>query len=329
MVLGIDGGGTRTRCLIADRDGSVLGQGEQGTSNPFYGDDARLEEVLAQAVWLAIQNADAVSRLDGRIEAIWAGVAGVAESQKGALVEAMLRRIVQHPPGGVWPAALKPPNPDLPVGVSSDFLTALVAGAGERRGVVVISGTGSVMYGETEDGRSFRAGGWGPYLDDAGSGNQIGHQALRAVVQAYDGRAAQTLLTDLILAEWQMKNPRALFRHILAQPPTPARVAQLVGPVQTAALAGDKTAQGLLTAAGQGLAQGVGAVARQLELGATPFSVVLSGGVLQNVEMVVTSFEQALGQVFPLAQSVRLTQSPAMGAVRLALHSMHHLADLT
>ena len=76
---------------------------------------------------------------------------------------------------------------------STTRLWRLVAGVGDEPGVVLIAGTGSIAYGVNHDGFAARAGGWGYVLGDEGSGYWIGRQALAAVVREADGRGPKTL----------------------------------------------------------------------------------------------------------------------------------------
>ena len=73
-----------------------------------------------------------------------------------------------------------------------------MAGVKEGVGVVLIAGTGSMAYGRDATGAHARSGGWGRLLADEGSGYWLGHQLLRRIVQAADGRAPKTALTELL-----------------------------------------------------------------------------------------------------------------------------------
>jgi N-acetylglucosamine kinase-like BadF-type ATPase len=66
----------------------------------------------------------------------------------------------------------------------------------------VISGTGSIAWGKTRDGRIARAGGWGHLIGDEGSGYAIGRDALNAVFRHVDGRGEKTVLTQKALAHF-------------------------------------------------------------------------------------------------------------------------------
>src|SRR6188508_2378169 len=82
--------------------------------------------------------------------------------------------------------------------VVNDAAIALVAGAEERVGIVILAGTGSIAYGADREGHTARSGGYGFLLADEGSGYWLGHQALRAAVRSADGRGPQSALAALV-----------------------------------------------------------------------------------------------------------------------------------
>ena len=89
--------------------------------------------------------------------------------------------------------------------VVNDALIALVAGARDEPGIVIIAGTGSIVYGRNAAGEAARAGGWGHMIGDEGSGYWIGREALAAVMRGGDGRGPETGA--------HRRDPRALRRR--------------------------------------------------------------------------------------------------------------------
>ena len=186
-VLGIDGGGTKTVCVLADSDGKVIGHGSGGTTNPNLVSTPEINETLQKAILEAIQN---LSEL--QIEAVCAGIAGVGASEEKQIeVSNVIRQILSTPP--FCNVLSERFNQSLNIEVVSDAVIALVAGAGMRHGIVAISGTGAVVYGETVKGQKIKVGGWGHLLDE-GSGYEIGRIAQKEVLEAYDVSGKTTLL---------------------------------------------------------------------------------------------------------------------------------------
>src|SRR5438045_2968301 len=140
----------------------------------------------------------AIGDRDVRPAAICLGIAGVDRPDDTAAVHSIMRRI----------------GAKAQVVVVNDALVALVAGAGDSPGVVVVAGTGSIAYGRDAAGRAARAGGWGYLLGDEGGGFWIGRSALTAVVRQFDGRGPSTRLTDMVLEEMQLGNPTELIHAV-------------------------------------------------------------------------------------------------------------------
>ena len=91
-----------------------------------------------------------------------------------------------------------------------DAALLLAAGTPDGWGVAVVAGTGSMAFARGTDGRTARAGGWGPLLGDEGSGYALALSGLRAAARAADGRAQATLLTDRLLAACGLSRPEDL-----------------------------------------------------------------------------------------------------------------------
>ena len=300
VVVGVDGGGSKTTALVADVDGRVLGRGTAGPSNyHVIGVDAAYAALDA-----AVQAALAGS--DGRPAALCLGMAGVARPADQAVIRA-------------W-AAVR--YPGVPLTITHDARLVLAAGTPEGRGIAVLCGTGSMIYGEDAHGHVTRADGWGYLLGDDGSGYAIGRAALRAVARAADGRGPQTALTGAILAHWSLAKPQDLIGYVYAPTTHRADIAALAELVQTVALQPDAVAQDILRRAGQELAIGAQAVVRQLKwTDAVPCA--LAGSVLVKGKTVAAAFEAAATELGLHLAPLAPVREPAQGAVRLARALLH------
>ena len=159
IYLGIDGGGSKTSCLIGDET-SVLGTGTGGASNVVRVGEAQARESLASA----IRQACTVANLNpSQISSVCVGLAGAARTEISELVKRIVSELV---PGKVK--------------VVGDNVIALEAAFGGGPGVIVIAGTGSIAYGRNREGQTARAGGWGFAISDEGSGHWIGRTAVAA-----------------------------------------------------------------------------------------------------------------------------------------------------
>ncbi len=296
-VLGIDAGGTKTVCLLADDRGVVLAEARGGGANLQAHGELEVEKVLHHVMDTALGNRDI------RLSAICLGIAGVDRPQDAEAVRGIMRRI------GAKTRTL----------VVNDALVALVAGAGENPGVVLIAGTGSIAYGRDASGHAARAGGWGYLLGDEGSGFWIGRRALSAIVRAADGRGPTTQLTDLVMNRLKLVRPSDLIRETYYRDLRRTAIAGLAPLVQQARDNGDAVAAEILKQAAAELTAAAASVVNKLEMRGEVFPTILAGGIFKAVPWLADEVIRLMSEIAPRSQASVLTVEPALGAVRLAL----------
>jgi N-acetylglucosamine kinase-like BadF-type ATPase len=296
-VLGIDAGGTKTVCLLARGDGTIVGQARAGGANLQAEGELAVEKVLHTVM------DEAVDGRPSEIAAICLGMAGVDREADGAVIRAIMRRI------GAKARTI----------VVNDALVALVAAVDEAPGIVVICGTGSIAYGRSARGVAARSGGWGYLLGDEGSGYWIGCRTLQAVARAADGRGPATALTARVLARFGVARPSGLIPEIYDRPLRHHVLAQLAREAEQARSEGDAVAVRILEEAAQELVAAARSVAEQLRMRDESFEFVLAGGVFGGVPWLADELTRRLPEVAPRATVRQLAVEPAMGAVRLAL----------
>jgi N-acetylglucosamine kinase len=296
-VLGIDAGGTKTVCLLADDQGRVVAEARRSGANLQAVAELEVEKVLHDVMEEAIGDRDITPA------AICLGIAGVDRPGDSAVVRGIMKRIGHK----------------ARIVIVNDALVALEAGAPGQPGVVVISGTGSISYGRDGQGRAARSGGWGYVLGDEGSGHGIGRAALRAVLRESDHRGAATMLTGLLLAHFNVTEAQGLIHHVYNTNLKPASIGALATSVQTAFSQGDQVAIGILRGAANELEASALSVARRLELIGQPFAFILAGGIFRAVPWLEQELERRLPLAAPGSRVRLLDREPAFGAVALAL----------
>jgi N-acetylglucosamine kinase len=296
-VLGIDAGGTKTVCLLADERGTILAEGRGGGANLQLAGELEVEKVLYQVMEQALGDRDI------RPDTICLGIAGVDRSRDADAVRGIMRRI------GFKSRIL----------VVNDALVALTAGAGDERGIVVIAGTGSIAYGRDSTGRAARSGGWGYLLGDEGGGFWIGRTALAAVVRQFDGRGPDTLLTSLVLQEMRLGSPTELIHALYDRGLQRYAVSGIAAVVKQAAEAGDAVAGEILGRASLELAAAASAVVQALDMRGDVFRTVLSGGIFRAIPSLASAVRARLSDIAPRSDVRLLDVEPAVGAVHLAL----------
>jgi N-acetylglucosamine kinase len=296
-VLGIDAGGTKTVCLLADGEGRIVAEARGSGANLQSVGELEVEKVLH-----ALMEA-AVAKVNDMPAAICLGIAGVDRPSDSETIRSIMHRI------GYKARTL----------VVNDALVALEAGAADQPGVVIVAGTGSIAYGRNRSAQAARAGGWGYLIGDEGGGFWVGRSALAAVVRQFDGRGPATQLTDLVLRHMGLASPTELIHEIYYRDLQRRAIAGLAALVHRAANEGDAVAAQILTRAGTELATAAASVITRLGMRGDAFPTVLSGGIFRGVPSLAADVAARLSEVAPRSAVSLLQVEPAVGAVRLAL----------
>jgi N-acetylglucosamine kinase-like BadF-type ATPase len=305
-VLGIDAGGTKTVCLLADEHGTIISEGRGAGANLHTAGELAVEKVLHEAMEAAIGDRAVTPA------AVCLGIAGVDRVDEMRTVSAIMRRI------GYKSRVL----------VVNDALIGLVAGARDEPGIAINAGTGSIVYGRNANFEAARAGGWGHMIGDEGSGYWIGREALAAVMRAADGRGPETGLTAEILAHFTVNDESRLPRIVYDREQPRVSVAALGPIVQRAASNGDAVALRILERAADELVLAARSVATHLEMRGDAFSFYLAGGVFRVVPWLAEELPRRLVEVAPRSQTQILNEEPAVGAVWLALAEARNTARI-
>jgi glucosamine kinase len=301
IFFGIDGGGSKTSCLIGDET-SVLGAGTAGGSNPVRVGEAQAREALAAV----IRQACAVANITpSQITRTCVGLAGAARPEISDLVRQCIAELV--------PSEIE---------VVGDMVIALEAAFGDGPGVIVIAGTGSIAYGRNSRGQTARAGGWGFAISDEGSGHWIGRAAVAAALRALDlddaGAINQSLLENL-MKFWQVKTREQLVVAANATPPPD--FAALVPAVLSSAGQGDRIALEVLTQAGVELGGLARTVITRLFANGDTISVAMSGGIFSSSPLMRQVFYSRLRSQYPDAVINPGVIEPVRGALERARKS--------
>lgn len=257
-VIGVDGGGTRTRAVILDAGGVELGRAATGPALV----DGRELPIDIEGVVSTVRSAALAAGIELPCTALCAGFAGVGRERERQAVEAVLA------------------EQDLAaaVRVVTDAEAAFFDAFRTGPGLLMIAGTGSVGLGRGEDGRQARVGGWGLLLGDEGSGYEIGLRAMRTIARSADGRAEPTQMLGEFVAELSLVGPEDLI--VWAAGAGKRAIAGLAPKVCDLAAAGDLAAAKIIADAVASLAEHVDALLAQLGPWSSPPGLALAGGLL-------------------------------------------------
>ena len=304
IVIGVDGGGSKTRVLVGTAEGEVLATVDGPKSAVSPGQAARSAEVIADLVTRALGEIAQPGTVFPRV--LYCGVAGTGREEE--------RRALH--------AALDAKELAEEVVIDSDGLIAMYDAFEDRAGILLVVGTGSIAYGRSPAGEIVRCGGWGPAFGDEGSGGWIGKRALGIVAASSDGREPATALLFPILAATQCEDIEDLIPWAAA---ADARAFATLAPVVfSTAAAGDQRASALITLAAEELVLHIRALARQLftdERAAV--AVALSGGLMDRGSPLRKRLEQRLKSAVPGANLRSEEVLPARGALRAAARRIH------
>jgi N-acetylglucosamine kinase len=303
FFIGIDGGGTRTRAVVARKDLAPLGRGASGPANAATCPLPRVVESVQEAASDALA---AANLRDVPPKTVVVGLAGVDSIRDRQPLLNALEAIFGK--GRVL--------------LTSDAQIALSGAAPDRvdaPAVVVIAGTGAIAFGQGEGGATARAGGFGSLLSDEGGGYAIARQGLVAVVREIDGRGPPTAIRELLFSTGGVSSLPELLERIYRSEGGAADVAAYFPVVLAAARGGDAEARRILAQAGRDLALDVVTVVKKLGLEGVSFPVATIGGVFAAGEFVTGPLAEAIRRVAPLARIGPAAHPPEMGAIRLAL----------
>ena len=314
LLIGLDAGGTSTRALLTDGRGQCLGYGVGGRGNPISAGADRAADGVLEAIQGALAHG---GHTLADVSVVVAAMAGKRASGD----DAWLRdRLVAQGFAGA-------------LSFEADLLATYFSASAAPFGYALVSGTGACVI-RVQDGRiDGTADGLGWLLGDRGSGFWIGHAIARAAVADLDRTGPRTVLTEGVLSRY------GLHRTGVRRDGRSAELEQLVGmlyshpPIELAGLAplafeasdaegADAVASGILTAAGEHLADTLSAVL------AGPGPLVVGGSILARSGPVRDAFLAQLGASADDLE-LRPVSDGAVGAAMLAVRAGGGAADET
>ena len=305
LVLGVDGGGTKTRAIITDANQRVLGEGTAGPSNPLRVGIGNAATAIREAVDRACAEAH-VQRAD--IVAAEIGLAGVRRIDVRQRMREALSGLGIHS-----------------IEVVTDADIALFGATDGEPGLVIIAGTGSICCGFNARAQHICAGGWGPLAGDEGSGSWIARRALQSIARAKDGRSPETVMAESACSYFNVTTTDDLLAAIYAPGMTNDRIAGFARHVIEAAREGDEVASKIIADAGRELGIAAAAVIRKLRMERERFQVAYVGGVFAAGELLLDPLREEVARVAPNAYFAPPQLAPVVAAARMAREHLHKL----
>ncbi|MGA3245280.1 MAG: BadF/BadG/BcrA/BcrD ATPase family protein [Bacteroidota bacterium] len=307
LVVGMDGGATKTAGLLSDLDGVVLAEETGGASNPQVVGPEKTADVIVSLVEKLCIKANCSTN---EVLAVVAGLAGAGREgdkvrvKTATLAEAKRRRVSVGT-----------------VTIESDGRIALEGAFKGRLGIILIAGTGSFALAKDHKGGIHRAGGWGRVVGDEGSGFVIGRDGLNIVAKHIDGRGKATLLTKLVDERFGLSNQEKIINGVYRERFDVATVAPLV---IEAAEAKDVECARILNKATFELSEHVRTLVNKIEESSrsrSKISLAFIGSLISNDNIYQKILKQKVTFSLPQVTVIAPEAPPAYGAVLLSIRS--------
>ncbi len=301
FLAGIDGGGTKTLCLIGDEKGRVLSKGLSGGSN--------YQSVGKEAAHAAIQEAlgKALAPLGmtcGELNFVVFGLAGADTERDYNILIPLCREICKHEQ----------------FMVVNDARLGLRAGTENNRGIVTVCGTGGACFGRNRYGVEISLRNLGYGMGNRGGGYEIALHALHHAFRSEEGTGKKTRLEQDIPGLFGLPDMNGLLDILYTGSLTSNIVTQLPVLVCRLACEGDEICQDILIDIGRAQGQIACGVVRRLKMQDERFDAVLVGGVFKSENpLLKDAYTGELHRTAPCARISVLLEEPAVGAYRLAL----------
>ncbi len=304
MFLGVDGGQSHTEAVVADAEGNILGRGNGGASNHAEqpGGRERLKKAVIESVGEALrilnskfQIPDAGFQIPDLFASAHFGMTGGADYKKEIIGEIIRAGYLT---------------------VGHDAPSALFGATAGKPGIVVIAGTGSVIYGENGQSETVQIGGLGFLFSDEGSGFWLAAQTIRLAIKERDGLIENAGLEKLTLGFFKVKQIRDLTTAFYNEKISRDEIAALAKPAHEAAENGNAVLQNQIRFGAGILVESVVSAAGKLKL-AGQFPVAGVGGMFRAA-LLKKYFAELLKEKVSQAKLVEPVFGAAIGALLLA-----------
>jgi N-acetylglucosamine kinase-like BadF-type ATPase len=309
-LLGMDVGGTKTDCIIADEHGKILSVARSGTgSYEYFGVELARKE-NEKAIREALKHAQL--KLSD-ISYVGLGVAGADLPEDFVMLEKEI---------------YTPLFKGIPRVFHNDSIAALKGGMKGKDGIVIICGTGAIAAGLSAKGETARAGGLGAEYTDAWTGQTLGQEGLRCVWRAMEGIIPPTRLTDFFVQRSGYKDAKTLFQKIYRGEMPDDLLEPKAQLVFNAALDGDSMACDILLDAGKFLGQMVNAAARKLKFKKQQIEIIMVGSVFsEGAPVLMDAMVESIRECIPNTAFKNPDFTPVIGSLLLSFESANLLTD--
>lgn len=293
-IVGIDTGGTKTKCILVNSEYDLLGVGESGPGNYHVAGVNQARENIVRAIREALREGgiDETERIIGGFGMGTLDTESDYEIISGFLdeIEFIDRKFIEN-----------------------DVVIAHYAMTAGAPGVTVVAGTGAMAYGTNASGGNCRSSGWGWLIGDEGSGYYSAKRGIQAAAKAYDGRGPRTALLNASMDHFDVDEFEDVLPTIHNKLDHPKKIAAFAKPLTEIAEQGDSVALGIIEEAGEELASAAVAVIENLEL-TEPVQVGCVGG-FGTSPLVTATFRSVLSDEITDIEFLEQVDHPVVGTL--------------
>ncbi len=298
-LIGIDGGGSKTKTVISDLSLNTMHTAFGGASNFLVYDKNEIAATIAEQIIQCITHVKA--DINDKLFVVL-GTAGAGRKKETEIFRDYLLNFLRE----------KVKN-KIALIIESDAFITLEGAFEGKPGAILISGTGSIMFAKDGNGYLHRVGGYGRIIGDEGSGYRIGMKGLNILSKFFDDRIEHTLLNKLIPERFGILSGEILINKIYKENFDIASIAPVV---IYAAKKSDPYALQIIEEQTDELLLHVKAMLKKLKT--DRLNIVLSGGILLQDSFFTQKLKEKLIQKISGVQIVEPLHSPETGALMIA-----------
>lgn len=308
-VLGIDAGGTKTHCVIADENENILAEGLAGASQHQLFGIRQTEKNLQLAVSAALKEADLT--LQDLSYAVL-GMSGADGEDDLALLNPAAEKVL----------------PGIPFRVVHDAWIGMYSALKEPFGVVSICGTGAGHAGRNRQGDELTLRNLDYRLGNYGGGGDLVEKALHYAFRSDEGTYEKSALEAAVPPIFGVSTMEDVCRLLKQNPLSDKERYQLPITVFQLANSGDSVCRMLIQDLGHEEGLYAAAVIRRLHMENEQVPVVLIGSLFHSDDpLLLDPFMEAVRTAAPAAYPVLPTRKPVTGAVRMALFILQDIKE--
>jgi N-acetylglucosamine kinase-like BadF-type ATPase len=293
--IGIDGGGTKTDCIITDDNNNQFFSLKGGPLNLLTTSPSESSKTIMQLINSCLSKLN-ITAAD--LDSIGIGAAGAGRIEESVKLESNLKVLLPR---------------SINVKVTSDAEAALEGAFNGKPGCILISGTGSIILGKDQNGFIHRCGGFGKILGDEGSGYMLGKKGLISAAKKFDGRGEKSLITDLLKDKYQIKSEQDIINAVYKNNLDIAGVAPLV---LASAGNNDKVALRIIDEETEELLTLITCMVKKLNK--EYIEISFTGRLITTVNIFSITLKNKIAASYKMVKIIEPEYSPAMGAVFIA-----------